>query len=494
VELQLVLPDRACWVGMRSQPLVDASGAKIGRRSTIWDISAQKQLECNLALSNRMDPLTGIPNRKACLERIAQALESAKLSGSQDYALIYLDINRLKVINDSMGPSCGDELIRQFVGRTQGTLSGVEHAFGRLGGDEFVVVLGRSTARETIRYVKELQELFKAPFLLCSKEIVITVSIGIVLGPVQSDAPEDMLRSANIAMRRAKAQKQHHFKVFNSRLLEEAVRETEIERSMPIAFRNGDFRMYYQPILDLEGKHINGVEALLRWEHPKYGLLSPNEFLPVAERNDFIVSLGAWALTQSCRDMSEWQKKHEYMRGVTVSVNLSARQLARHDIAEVVQQALAETGLPPQSLKLEITETVAMSDPKLTLQRLQEIKNMGVQISLDDFGTGYSSMSYLQSFPIDTVKVDKCFVGTMNSNSGKRKIVNSVINLAHNLNMNVVAEGVEEYEHMSMLKAMDCDSGQGFLFSRAVTAEEITRMAMMGEEEWSTEGGWGSRT
>ena len=483
VELRLDLPDRECWLARQSHVVFDEANVPIALRSTIWDITPQKQLEHNLARSNRVDSLTGLPNRMACLEQIQYLLELERHKEEYNYAVVYIDIDRLKIINDSMGPSCGDELIRQFAQRIEHGLVGVDYKFSHLSGDEFVVILDNISARGTIRLIKIIQKEICKPFRICNTEIMITASMGIVLSPALYDAPEDMLRNANIAMRRAKEQQAHRFKVFHSRLLEEAIKQTEIERDMPAALKNGEFQMHYQPIVDLESKKVTGVEALLRWQHPKYGLLPPAEFLPVAESNDFIVPLGEWALRQSCKDMVSWQKANTSMRSMTVSVNLSARQLARHDVVTVVSSALEDSGLPPESLKLEITETVAMENPELTTLRLELIKKLGVGISIDDFGTGYSSLSYLQSFPIDTIKVDKRFVGSMNTNSGKRKIVRSVINLAHNLDLNVVAEGVEESEHWSMLRVLDCECAQGFYFSRPVTAEEILRMVRDSEDE-----------
>lgn len=483
VELRLDLPDRECWVARQSHVVFDEAHVPIALRSTIWDITPQKQLEHNLARSNRVDSLTGLPNRIACLEQIQYILEMAKHKDDYNYAVVYIDIDRLKVINDSMGPSCGDELIRQFVQRIENGLIESDYKLSHLGGDEFVVILNNISARKTIRLIKRIQTEIGKAFRICDAEVMITASMGIVLSPALYDIPEDMLRNANIAMRRAKEQQAHRFKVFHSRLLEEAIKQTEIERDMPAALKNGEFQMHYQPIVDLESKKVAGVEALLRWQHPKYGLLPPSEFLPVAESNDFIVPLGEWALRRSCKDMVAWQKANTGMRTMTVSVNLSARQLARHDVVAVVRLALEESGLPPENLKLEITETVAMDNPELTTLRLELIKELGVGISIDDFGTGYSSLSYLQSFPIDTIKVDKRFVGSMNTNSGKRKIVRSVINLAHNLDLNVVAEGVEESEHWSMLRVLDCECAQGFYFSRPVTAEEILNMVQDREDE-----------
>ncbi len=483
VELRLNTQNGGCWVARSSSFILDETGAKHQIRSTIWDITKRKQLELRLEASQHMDLMTGLANREACLEHLRTLVSKAKETASLSFSIVYIDIDRLKVINDSMGTCYGDELIIQVGRRMQEALAPTDHFFARQGGDEFIAVLNLTHPKETIRVVKMLQESFQEPFKLQDTDVLITASMGIVLGASPYNTPEDLLRTANIAMRQAKKCTRHRMKVFNARMLERAVSTMEIERDMPNALKNGEFRMLYQPIVSLENKKLTGVEALIRWQHPTRGMLAPDVFLPIAEQNDFIVQLGAWALRQACTDMRNWQLEHEEQSPLNVSVNLSARQLAQHDIVDVVKNALRDTGIPPQCLKLEITETVAMENPERTAQKLERIKALGVRISIDDFGTGYSSLSYLQSFPIDTLKVDKRFIDAMESNTSKRKIVRSVIDLAHTLKLDVVAEGIEMDEQWSMLRGLTCEWGQGFLFSKPVSHKEIGELISQGKKK-----------
>lgn len=283
---------------------------------------------------------------------------------------------------------------------------------------------------------------------------------------------DDLLRNANIAARRAKPT-HHKYKVFTAQLLASVIKAAELDVSMPQALANREFILEYQPICSLETLKLHGMEALVRWNHPKWGKIPPDEFIPIAEENGFIVSLGRWVLEKACQDMRALLDAKPHFHNLTMSVNLSGRQLNQFDICSQIKAVLDATGLPPRNLKIEITESVAMSKPKATAIKLNELKQLGIQISLDDFGTGYSSLSYLQSFPLDGLKVDKSFVCMMDRNPKKRKIVNSVINLAHNLKLNVVAEGIELNDQWAMLKALDCEHGQGFLLSRPTTLEAI---------------------
>ncbi len=473
VELRLNTQNGMRWIARSSSFIFDTAGTKQQIRSTIWDITKRKQLELRLEASKHIDLMTGLANREACLDHLQTLVDKAKETDSSFFSIVYIDIDRLKVINDSMGTCYGDELIKQVARRLQDVLAHTDHFFARQGGDEFITVLNLTHPKETIRIVSKMQQSFQDPFRLQETDILITASMGIVLGASPYNTPEDLLRTANIAMRQAKKSTRHRIKVFNARMLEQAVKVMEIERDMRNALKNGEFRMLYQPIVSLENKKLTGVEALIRWQHPVRGLLSPDVFLPIAEENDFIVQLGAWALRQACMDMRNWQLEHDRQSPLNVSVNLSARQLAQHDIVDVVKSALDMSGIPPQCLKLEITETVAMENPERTAQKLERIKALGVRISIDDFGTGYSSLSYLQSFPIDTLKVDKRFIDAMESNTSKRKIVRSVIDLAHTLELDVVAEGIEMDEQWSMLRGLACEWGQGFLFSKPVSQKEI---------------------
>ncbi len=451
--------------------LYGETGTLIGVRTTVRRVAASEELERVANIDQDHDPLTGLFNRKGILDRLGRVLASAEQEKNFTYAVLYLDIDRLKKVNDALGPSLGDELIRQ-VGTRLAHSSCEATWLGRLNGDEFLLLLQNINAVGVVRRVKELKERLSVPFLLAGHEVTITVSIGIVLSPALYTHSEDLLRNANIAMRRAKSTR-HRYKVFNSRLLEESIKATEIEVGLHQALARGEFFLHYQPIISLENEKLTGLEALVRWRHSKWGVIAPSEFLPVAEATDFIIPLGNWVLLQACNDLVALKKKRPDMQNLSISVNLSARQLAQYDLVDHVEHALSVSGLDACYLKLEVTETVAMENPHLTAQRLRLLKAKGVRISIDDFGTGYSSLSYLQLLPLDTLKVDKSFVSRMHDSPDKRKIVRSVINLAHNLHLDVIAEGVEVAEQWSMLKVLDCEDGQGFYMSKPLDLDKV---------------------
>ncbi len=420
------------------------------------------------------------PDREQCLERLRRVLDRSRREPDFCYAIFYLDIDRLKKVNDTLGPEHGDALIAQATGRVLAFAPGAG-ALSRVSGDEFMFVLEKVSSREAVRFVKRLLQALHKPYDLKGHEVTVYTAIGVVLSPTSYDSPEDLLRNAMVAMRRAKGSR-HRFKVFNTRLLEASLRALELELDLPRGLRNNEFHLLYQPIISLENGRMTGVEALLRWRHPKWGEIGPCEFLPIAEETGFIVDLGAWVLGAACAEMVALRDVRPEMRDMSVSVNLSAAQLNHHEIVDQVSRVLEETGFPPQQLRLEITETAAMRNPRLTARRLKLLKEKGVLISIDDFGTGYSSLSYLQSFPVDTLKVDRSFVSRMGQSADDHNIVSSVISLAHNLRLNVVAEGVEAMEQWSLLHGLACEDGQGFLFSRPVTAQEIQELAKAGKD------------
>ena len=466
LELRILIADGAArWVLCQGRRVVSPDGQMLLRMS-LRDITRRKSLDMELAESKLVDPVTGLYNRAWCMERLRRRIEDAQHGGGS-FIVAMLDIDRLKKVNDTLGPAYGDEMIRMAAERIASTIATPDSA-SRISGDGFALIFQNKTPREVIKHIKRIQTLMEEPFDLRGHEVTITASAGIVTRPIPGDKPEDLLRNANIALRRAKTNRHHRYKVFHSRMYTESARLMEIEIDLHSGLKKGEFFLVYQPIVSLETGVLDSMEALLRWDHPRNGLMRPDEFLPVAEATDFIVPLGEWVLRQACVDMVDILAEHPELPDLSMSVNLSARQLAQHDITETVTRVLRETGMDATRLKLEITETVAMENPLLTAQRLHAIRALGVRISIDDFGTGYSSLSSLQNFPIDTIKVDKSFVGKMDSSSEQRKIVRSVISLAHSLNLDVVAEGIELREQWSMLKVLDCQHGQGFLFSHPV--------------------------
>ncbi len=470
LELRIVVEDGLSrWVVCHARRVASAEGPSF-LRATLRDISRRKALDLELSSSRLKDPITGLYNRAWCMEHLERQLERKHNGGHFTVAVV--DIDRLKKVNDTLGPAYGDDIIRMAAERIASTIVQPDSA-ARISGDGFALIFQNKSPREVIKHIKHIQTIMSAPFALRGHEVTITASAGIVTSHMPGEKPEELLRNANIALRRAKANHHHRYKVFHTRMFEESSRLMEIEIDLTSGLRHGEFFLVYQPIVCLETKRLTSLEALLRWKHPRHGLMQPDEFLPVAEATDFIVPLGEWVLRQACTDMVALLAEHPELDKLSMSVNISARQLAQHDISETVAVVLRETGMDATRLKLEITETVAMEDPALTAQRLHIIRALGVRISIDDFGTGYSSLSSLQNFPIDTIKVDKSFVGRMDSSAGQRKIVRSVISLAHSLNLDVVAEGIELREQWAMLKVLDCQNGQGFLFSHPVEVDVL---------------------
>ncbi|WP_029456693.1 EAL domain-containing protein [Solidesulfovibrio alcoholivorans] len=441
----------------------------------VTDITDRKLLESQLAHMAFHDPLTGLPNRSLCLDRIRQAIERSKRRDNYQYAVIFLDLDRFKVINDSLGHHMGDRLLEGVAKRLRECVRGLD-TVARLGGDEFVVLLEETGSyREIIRIVKRIRVAIGEVFTLCEHDVHVTCSMGIVISPCLYEKPEELLRNANIALHRAKGEGRNRFKVFNTRMLEDAIRLMDLENDLRLALKRGEFFLDYQPILALRDRRLTGFEALVRWRRPGKGVASPMEFIPVAEDTGLIVPLGAWVLTEACRTMAAWQRRFPEARAMSMSVNLSAKQLAQPMLVEEVTRILRETGLDPHALKLEITETVIMDNPEVSILRLKRLKELGVRLSVDDFGTGYSSLSYLQRFPIDTLKVDRAFVSDIEAREN-RKIVGAVVALAHSLGLDVVAEGVELETQSDVLTGFACEAGQGFLFSRPVCGDEVERM------------------
>ncbi|MHC1791267.1 GGDEF/EAL domain-containing response regulator [Solidesulfovibrio sp.] len=446
----------------------------------VTDITDRKQLESQLAHMAFHDPLTGLPNRSLCLDRIRQALERSKRRDNYQYAVIFLDLDRFKIINDSLGHHMGDRVLENVSRRLRDCVRSLD-TVARLGGDEFVVVLEETGSyREVVRIVKRIRDAMGEVFPLSGHDVYMTASMGIVVSPASYDKPEELLRNANIALHRAKSEGRNRFKVFNTRMLEDAIRLMDLENDLRLALKRGEFILDYQPILALSDRRMTGFEALVRWRRPGKGVAPPNDFIPVAEDTGLIVPLGLWVLGEACKTMASWHERFPETRAMSMSVNLSAKQLAQATLVEEVERILRATGLDPRALKLEITETVIMDNPEVSILRLKRLKALGVRLSVDDFGTGYSSLSYLQRFPIDTLKVDRAFVSDIEC-SENRKIVGAVVALAHSLGLDVVAEGVELETQSDVLNGFACEAGQGFLFSRPVCREDVERMFGKGE-------------
>lgn len=417
------------------------------------------------------DALTGLPNRRMLLERTTQALRRA-VRDRRSVAALSLDVDGFKLLNDSLGHALGDELLRAVGARLKGAVRDTD-TVARLSGDEFGLLLELRDPDEAGAVIEKVRAALARPFLLQGRAVHVTASGGFALSPRHGETAEALLAGADIAAAGAREEGRDTVRPFDPSLNEVARKTVVLEGALRRALEDGELRLHYQPVVALASGRIEGFEALLRWESAELGTVPPSDFIHVAEATGLIVPIGRWALTTACGQAREWQKAGLAVR---VSVNLSAREFRQPDLYLTVRNTLSETGLPAPLLDLEITERVAMSSPDVSQFVLRELRSLGVGISLDDFGTGYSSLSYLRSFPIDTLKIDGSFVRAMVSDPQSAAIVRFVIDLAHNLKLGTVAEGVETREQVSLLRRAACDRIQGWAVSRAVPAEDATTL------------------
>ncbi|MBV8855497.1 MAG: EAL domain-containing protein [Acidobacteria bacterium] len=442
----------------------------------IQDITDRKQAERQLLHDAFHDALTGLSNRALFIDRLKLALARHKRLGADHFAVLFLDLDRFKVINDSLGHAIGDQLLVGIARRLETCLRPGD-TVARLGGDEFTILLEDVTAtREVTAIAKRIQKELALPFNLGGHEVYTTASIGIAPSTTGYERPDDILRDADTAMYRAKSLGKSRYEIFDKEMHTRAVNLLHLETDLRRALDRREFMVYYQPIVSLETGVVQGFEALLRWRHPVHGFISPVEFIPVAEETGLILPVGRWALEEACRQMREWQSQFPRAAEMYVSVNLSGRQFANPELCEQIREALETSGLKPESLKLEITESVVMENIEKTIEMLRQLRALGVESSIDDFGTGYSSLSYLHHFPSTTLKVDRSFISRMGGEDENGEIVRTILLLARNLGMCVVAEGVETEAQLAQLRALSCDYGQGYLFSKAVNAAAIGRL------------------
>jgi diguanylate cyclase (GGDEF)-like protein/PAS domain S-box-containing protein len=441
------------------------------------------------------DPLTGLPNRLLFLDRLLRLIEHRRRCPDTLFAVLFLDLDGFKMINDSLGHLVGDKLLIGVASRLLNSLRHTDtvaridepYTVARLGGDEFAILLSDlNDVTDATNVADRLMRELAVPFVLDDKEIFTSVSIGIALSSSGYQHPEDFLRDADTAMYRAKSLGKARYEVFDAAMRASITNRLELETDLRHAIDRLEFRNFYQPIISLETGKIAGFEALLRWQHPKRGLLEPSEFIPVAEETGMIRELGWWNLAEACRQLSEWRKLCPGA-DLNMSVNLSVKQFLQHNFASQIEMLLHQLELPPDALKLELTESSIMTDPAAAVALLAQIKSLGIRLAIDDFGTGYSSLSYLQRFPLDTLKIDRSFTSAMGS-GGKEEsmIVRTIMPLAHNLGLDVVAEGVETNEQVNLLKELRCKYAQGFFFSRPIHADDAQRMLLAPEPAEAT--------
>ncbi len=467
------------WVlaAVRQAP-PDEDGSPMGLRVSLRDVTKRKHAEERLTYESLHDSLTGLPNRALCLDRIKHAAERARRRKDFSYAVVFIDIDRFKLVNDSFGHMFGDRLLVEISKRMHHYVRRVD-TISRFGGDEFILVLEELVSQgQAIRIIKRLQAAMAEPFFLDDKEIRITASFGVMFGPDSVDNPEDILQSANLAMYKAKEVGRDTVKVFNTRLKKKFLRVLSIENDMRSALANGEFYIVLQPIITMQSGQLIGFEALARWNSPTRGMISPGEFIPIAEETGLIIELGEYLLEKACRLRAEWTKSEYCPDDLMISVNISARQFSQSLLWNKIQKTMERTNCAPKGVKLEITETTIMDRPDKAASQLGKLKKLGLKLSIDDFGTGYSSMSYLKRFPLDQLKIDLSFVRRIDSDRENREIVRAIIALAHNLGLDVVAEGIEAPKHLAILRDLGCEYGQGFLFSKPIEIEEATALAI----------------
>ena len=464
------------WMLSRGMVVRDADGKASRMAGSQSDITERKQAEEQLLHDAFHDALTGLPNRALFMDRLSQAVERVKRHPDCSFGVIFLDLDRFKVINDSLGHMVGDQLLVEISRRLEGCVRSGD-TLARLGGDEFTIILdGVEEAADAVAMADRIQEQLRESFNLNNHEVQISASVGIALSTLKYEKPEDILRDTNIAMHRAKSAGKARYQVFDATMHFHALELLRLETDLRRTAEREEYCVHYQPLLSLETGQLTGFEALVRWQHPERGFVYPEEFIPVAEETGLIIRLDRWVLREACRQVRVWQRQFPEHQPLTVSVNFSARQFAQPDLVEYVQQVLRETGLDAGCLKLEITESLFMGSIETVNTILTRLRALGVEIYLDDFGTGYSSLSYLHRFPINVLKIDRSFVSRIGSRGENSEIARAIVTMAHSLGMKVVAEGIETECQLTELKSLSCEYGQGNLFSlpvEALTAEKL---------------------
>lgn len=449
------------------------------------DITERKRTEEQLEHNLFHDTLTGLPNRRLFLDRLQHAFARARRDAGHSYALVLVNLDHFKVFNETLGTAAGDRVLLE-IGRAISTClreddtiarresSAGEAALSRLGGDEYTLILDAvSDPSDAMRIAKRIQTAVAEPFFLDAREVRASASIGIALGTLAHERPEDVLKDADAAMRRAKALGGSRCEVFDEAMHTRAEGRLRLEADLRAALSARQFRIHYQPVVRLDTRAVSGFEALLRWEHPTQGLISPYRFLEAAEDSGILVSIGHWLMLQACRQLREWEQSSFPQEPLHITVNVSARQFADARLASDVQDALRETGIDPSRLQLEMTESVAGADPKLSVTVMAHLKHMGIGVILDNFGIGAASLRVLRQFPVDTLKIDRSLVREMQTDRSASDMVEMIITLAHKMNLRVIAEGIETVRQFERLRELGCEFGQGYYFSQALEAKAV---------------------
>lgn len=470
------------WMLSRGVAVRQREGGPVERMvGSQIDITRRKQAEEELWRTAFFDRLTDLPNRAGFTKHLQQSLNRVQKYAMTSFAVLWLDIDCFELINNSLGNAIGDRLLGATAQRLRSFLPPSD-VLARMGGDEFAILLNQvQDVQDAIRMAERVQQVLALPFNIDGREVFLTVSIGIALSSSQYTEPEHLLRDADTAMHRAKSFGRARYQVFEksmrTRMVGKLLLENDLRRAItPEAYdRCRELQLLYQPIVQLETSHIVGFEALVRWQHPEQGILSPDRFITMAEETGLIVPMSWWVLHAACRQMQKWQTEFPELP-LTINVNLSSQQFSMPELIEYIQQILRETGLDSTKLKLEMTESMLMDNAAAVVAVLHQIRALGIQLAIDDFGTGYSSLSYLTKFPINTLKIDRSFVRSIDVSSDSLEIVRTIHSLATNLGMDVTAEGVETAAQAATLKTINCEYGQGYFFFQPIDADEVTKL------------------
>ncbi len=461
------------WLKVRAQSHShDAAQHRLD--GIMYDISDRKEVETKLLHNAQHDALTGLQNRSLFIEHVNARLQQAKREKELQFAVLFIDLDGFKKINDSLGHHCGDQLLTH-IAKALGDVVRPTETIARLGGDEFTVLLANIRhPGDAIQVAQRIEAKLKVPLELEGRTITTTASIGIAIGSASYQNADELLRDADIAMYQAKRGGKANYQLFESEMHAQVLHQISLENDLHQALERQEFLLHYQPILNLESETLLGFEALVRWHQPERGLVSPADFIPLAEESGLIDELGEQILRQACHQMHQWQTDYQDASNLTMNVNISSRQLQSPNFVNMVDAILAETEIDSRCLKLEITESLLLGDDPEVLTTLYALQDRKIQLSLDDFGTGYSSLSYLNRFPIKTLKIDRSFINQMESDPQSYAIVKTMTTLAQTLSMNIVAEGVETSSQAVLLKELQCNSVQGYLFSKPLSAQQAT--------------------
>jgi diguanylate cyclase (GGDEF)-like protein/PAS domain S-box-containing protein len=469
VEFQQTIQGRNQWCHLSHIPLPSKGFVR-----TYSDITAGKKAAEQHMYDAFHDPLTGLPNRALFMDRLQHVITaSQRRQSASNYAVFFLDMDRFKIINDSHGHTIGDQLL-VVVGRKLSDCIRPGDTIARLGGDEFALLLQNiNDSTYTVNVAERIREKLADPLDIKGHRIFASISIGIALGAEGYERPEQVLRDADIAMYEAKGRGDASYEIFDIRLHANILDRIQLVSDLRGALDNKELSLYYQPIIDLNTQQLTGFEALVRWNHPTRGLIYPMEFIPLAEEHGLIYQIGAWILHEACRELKLLQVRYPAQPQINMSINISSRQFSQHDLVSTLSGFIAETGVDPHTLILEITESMIMENVTAAVETMNRLRAMGIQIHLDDFGTGHSSLSYLQLFPVSALKIDRSFINKLTANGENQEIVTHIVALAKSLNFEVIAEGIEMEHQLTNIKSLHCGFGQGFLFARPMAFNAI---------------------